>query len=121
LLRAVADAKIALDLDNISISMISLFELQAKVAKLNLPARLAVNAVDVINTIFKVEPFYNPEVIKTSQSLLEVLKDYIDCIIVATAIVLHEDLITEDSRIIANKKFIKERYGIGVFAFKDLK
>ena len=120
LLKAAADERIALDMGSISISMISLFELQAKVAKLGISAGFAANAVDMINTVFRVEPFYNSDVIKISQSLLKLLEDYIDCIIVATAIVLHEDLITEDSRIIANKKTIKEQYGIGIFTFKDL-
>ena len=120
LLKAADDNLVKLDFDHVSISMISIFELQAKAAKLNISSRFTANAVDVINTVFRVEPFYNSDIIRIGQSLLKVLNDYIDCLIVATAIVLHEDLITEDTRIIAIKDFIKKQYRIDIFSFKDL-
>jgi predicted nucleic acid-binding protein len=120
LLRAAADNRISLDFDDVSISMISIFELQAKAAKLGIPARLAVEATETINTVFRIEPFYNPKIIRTSQSLLGTLKDYIDCLIVATAIVLQENLVTEDTKVLAVKKFIKETYRIDIFTFKEL-
>lgn len=120
LLKAIDEGKVNLDLYSIKINMISIFELQAKAAKTKIPTNFTAEAIDAINTIFKVEPFYNPEIMKISYSLLEYLKDYIDCIIVATAVVSGEDLITEDSRINYNKKFIKDKYKIDITNYKEL-
>ena len=120
LLKAIDDNKIKLNFDEITISLISIFELQAKAAKLKVPTNFTAEAIDVIGTVFRIKPFYDPEIIKTSYTLLKQISDYIDCIIVATATVLNEDLITEDSKIIANKKFIKDKFGINVMNYKDL-
>jgi len=100
--------------------MISLFELQAKAAKLNVDPVFTSEAIDIINAEFRVEPFYNSHIIKISKGLLDVLNDYIDCIIVATAIALREDLITEDGRINDNKKELENKYNINIFNYRDL-
>jgi predicted nucleic acid-binding protein len=120
LLAAVDEGKINLDIDDFGINLISIFELQAKAAKLDVDPKFASEAVSVINTEFRVEPFYNPRIIRISNGLLKELNDYIDCIIVATAIALNEDLITEDRKIIDNKKLIKDKYKINVFNYLDL-
>lgn len=46
---------------------------------------------------FRVEPFYEPTVIDISYELRKIIPDYLDCVIVATAAALKEDVITEDS------------------------
>ncbi|MDE1855519.1 MAG: PIN domain-containing protein [Candidatus Micrarchaeota archaeon] len=120
LLRAVDDGKTKLSIENVKISLISIFELQAKAAKLKVPAKFTIEATDVISTAFKVEPFYNPEIIEIGQALLGKLNDYIDCLIVATAVSLKEDLITEDSRIMKNRHYIKEKYKVDVLNYKEV-
>lgn len=120
LLRAIDKGRISINFDKLAISSISIFELQAKAAKLNVSADFTNEAIEVINTVFRIEPFYSPKVVKISSELLDRIKDYIDCIITSTAIALDEDLITEDSKIIGNKKFIKEKYKIDVMSYKEL-
>lgn len=120
LLGAIDSGKIPISFEDIGVSLISLFELQAKVAKLNLPAKLAIDAIDAINEEFRVEPFYNPEITEIASSLSKQFKDYIDCIILATAIALKEDLITEDSKIIGKKDVIKEKYKINILNYRNL-
>jgi PIN domain nuclease of toxin-antitoxin system len=120
LLKAMEENKIKLDLDDFSISSISIFELQAKAAKLEIQTNFTVEAVEVIDTVFKIQPFYNQKVIKISYELLSYIKDYIDCIIVATAIALGEDLITEDSKIHDKKELIKKKYKINILNYHDL-
>lgn len=114
------DGETKLRIEDVKISLISIFELQAKAAKLKIPVNFTIEATDVISTAFKVEPFYNPEIIETGQALLRRLNDYIDCLIVATAIALKEDLITEDSKIMKNRRFIKEKYKIDVLNYKEV-
>ncbi|MEM3608681.1 MAG: hypothetical protein QW238_07445, partial [Candidatus Bathyarchaeia archaeon] len=103
-----------------AVSLISIFELQAKAAKLMVPAEFVVKAVNVMLNAFKVESFYNPEIIKVSYELKKLIPDYIDCVVVATAITLKESLITEDSLILANAEVIKKEYGVNVLSFKDV-
>ena len=95
LLRAMDDGETKLRIEDVKISLISIFELQAKAAKLKIPVNFTIEATDVISTAFKVEPFYNPEIIETGQALLRRLNDYIDCLIVATAIALKEDTLLQ--------------------------
>ena len=66
------------------------------------------------------EPFYNKHIADMADILSRRLNDYIDCIILATAIVLKEDLITEDSKIKKQKKFIAKEYGIHVLSYLDV-
>ncbi|MBS7655460.1 PIN domain-containing protein [Candidatus Bathyarchaeota archaeon] len=120
LLDAIAKGKTSLKLEDITVSLISIFELQAKAAKLMVPAEFVVKATNAIFNAFKVEPFYKPEIIKVSYELKKLIPDYIDCVIVATAIMLKENLITEDSLILANAEAIKKEYGVNVLSFKDV-
>jgi len=120
LLKAVFEDKAKLRLEDFSVSLISIFELQAKAAKLKVPVSTVLSAVKTITKVFKVVPFYDVEVIDKSFELRKHISDYIDCIIVATAIVLKKDLVTEDTLIHENKKLIKENYGVNIFDYKSL-
>ena len=120
LLNAVAKKKADLKLEDISVSLISLFELQAKGAKLNVPTKSIVRAVDAITSGFRVIPFYNAAVIETAGKMRKAMPDYVDCIILATAITNKEELVTEDSRILDKKRRLHEEYGLRVVNFKDL-
>ena len=55
LLKAIADGKVGWKLEEVTVSMISIFELQAKAAKLMVPAEFVVDAVEAIFRAFKVE------------------------------------------------------------------
>ncbi|MBS7612029.1 PIN domain-containing protein [Candidatus Bathyarchaeota archaeon] len=120
LLQAIAKGKTNVKLEEICINLISIFELQAKAAKLGIPAKFMVKAVEAILKAFRVESFYNPEIVEVSYELRKLIPDYIDCVIVATAAVLKEDLVTEDSLILAKKDAITEKYGVKVLSFKDI-
>lgn len=120
LLRAIADEKVNLKLEEVTVNMISLFELQAKAAKLMVPAKPVIDAIKVINMAFKVEPINKPEIIETAYELRKMIPEYIDCVIVSTAVVLKEDLITEDSRILSKKEQLKNKYGVNISSYKDL-
>ncbi|MCL5239513.1 MAG: PIN domain-containing protein [Candidatus Marsarchaeota archaeon] len=120
LLKLIAEHKIDLAFDEIGTSMISLFEIQAKAHKQGLQPRFPIEAIEAINTNFRVAPFCSPEIIETCGLLPSSIKDYIDRIIVATAIALKENLVTEDSRIRKARKALKNEFGIEVFSYKDL-
>jgi len=120
LLRADAEKKAELKLEEVAVSLISIFELQAKAARLNIPAASAVKAVETILTAFKVEPFHTAEIIETSYDLRKIISDYIDCVIVATAIVLKEDLVTEDSLILSRAEAIRKDHKVRVLSFKGI-
>lgn len=119
LLKAMDEGKARFNLREIAINLISIFELQVKAAKTNIPVEITAEAVDVILSEFKVKSFYDRDVIEISQELLPTLVDYFDCLIVATAITLHEVLVTEDSRILAKKKHLKQKYEIEVCRYQD--
>jgi len=120
LLGAVAKGKADLKFEEVTISLISIFELQAKAAKLMIPAKSTVKAVEAILTAFRVEPFHKPEIIEVSYELRKLIPDYVDCVIVATAVVSKEDLATEDSLILANTEAIRKKHGIKVLSFRDI-
>jgi len=120
LLEAMVKGKADLKLEEVIVSLISLFELQAKAAKLMIPAKFTVKAIEAILTTFRVKPFYEPEIIEVSYELRKLIPDYIDCVVVATAAVLKEDLATEDSLILSNLEVIRKEYGIKVLSFKDI-
>lgn len=120
LLRAIADGKVDLKLEEVAVNMISIFELQAKAAKLMVPAKFTIEAVEAILRAFKVEPFHRPEIIEVADAVKKLIPDYIDCVIVATAAVLKEDLATEDSLILSNREPIKKEYGIQTLSYKEL-
>lgn len=104
LLEAIADGQSDLKIKDIVVSLISVFELQAKAAKLKIPSKFTIEAIEIILHGLKVEPFHNPQIIEISSYLRTTIPDYIDCIIVATAASLNEDLTTEDSIILHKKK-----------------
>ncbi|RLE72160.1 MAG: hypothetical protein DRJ45_02360 [Thermoprotei archaeon] len=122
LLRAIIEDKVKLKvkLTDLKLSLISLFELQAKASKLNIPSSNIIKAINTILKTFKIIPFYEDNIIKRAYEIRKVINDYIDCIVVSTAIVLHENLITEDTEIIAAKEFILKKYGIKIFSYKDV-
>lgn len=120
LLAAIVDGRVDLRLSELGVSEISLFELQAKAAKLGVPADVVSGAIDFIVRNLRVVPFYQRDVISVSFELRRRLRDYIDCVIVATAVVSGEDLVTEDSRIHALRSFIESEYGIRVLRYSDL-
>lgn len=119
LLKYIDEGKADINIADLSISSISVFELQAKAAKLGVKPNHTVEAIDVINATFRIEPFFNQEIVRLSWTLLADVKDYIDCIIIATAIAIGEDLVTEDSKIIDKRDFIKGRYKIDILNYKD--
>jgi PIN domain nuclease of toxin-antitoxin system len=100
--------------------MISIFELQAKAAKLMVPAKFVVETVKAISMGFKMETFTRPEIVENSYELKKIIPDYIDCVIISTAAVLNEDLITEDSRILSKREYVKEKYGVNISSYKEL-
>ena len=63
LLRAIADGKIELKFEDIIVNSVSIFELQAKDAKLGVLAGFVVEAIRVILKAFKIEEFYRPRII----------------------------------------------------------
>jgi predicted nucleic acid-binding protein len=120
LLIAIARRKTDVKLEDLSVSLISVFELQAKAAKLNIPARGVIRAVDAIMSAFRVLPFYETRTIEIAQRLRKTVSDYLDCVIVATAISNKEDLATEDSLILDKKVKLFREYNLRVLSLKDL-
>jgi predicted nucleic acid-binding protein len=120
LLRAIADGKVNLKLEELTLNMISVFELQAKAAKLMVPAKFVIEAVKAMLTAFRVESYYRPEIIEVAFGMKKLIPDYVDCLMVATAAVLKEDLVTEDSRILSKRDLIKKKYGIEISRYEEL-
>lgn len=119
ILRAIADGRAKLSFDELKVSLISLFELQAKASKLNISPEHVFRAISVIFMSFYVVPFYELKVIRTAHELKGLFGDYIDGVIVASAAALKEDLLTEDRDIHDSKGFIEEKYGIKVYRYSD--
>ena len=71
--------------------------------------RLKWRAIRVILKAFKIKEFHRPEIIETADELKELISDYIDCVITATAISSRNDLLTEDSLILSQRKQINEK------------
>jgi len=120
LLKAIIEGKAPIRFDEIKLNLISIFELQAKASKLNIPPSRVVKAVNVILKNFTIIPYYKPEIIRCAHELKEVIRDYVDRVIVATAITLREDLITEDTEINKAKEKIKKEYGITIYTYNSL-
>ncbi len=122
LLKAVLEKKVSLDINlaQLKVNLISIFELQAKASKLNIPPEDVYKAMSVVFDVFEIIPFYNKEIIRVSYELNRRLGDYIDSIILSTAVVLKEDLITEDSLILSLRKEIYNRYGINVLCYEEV-
>ncbi len=121
LLRAIAEGRVkGVGFGDLKVSLISLFELQAKASKLGIHPRHVSKAIDAVLRAFPVIPFYRSDVVEEAHRLRELLSDYIDRVVVATAIVLGEDLATEDAQILALRDTIEKHYGIKVLSYKDL-
>jgi predicted nucleic acid-binding protein len=124
LLLAVVEDKIQyrnLSFDLITLNSISLFELQAKAAKLRINNDSIIEALAAISTRFRIERYNSREIIETASSLRQnFFTDYIDCIIIATAIVCREELVTEDSKILRKRKDLLDNYSIEVLSYCDL-
>lgn len=120
LLEAIARGRANLKFEEIAINSISIFELQAKAARLSVPAEFVIKAVEVITNSFRTIPFYRNDVIELSYQLREVIPDYLDCIIAATAVAEKEDLITEDSLILAQADKLEKEYGIKVMSYREI-
>ena len=120
LLLAIAEKKTKLQLEDIDVSLISLFELQAKAAKLRIPADVVNNSTKAVLKTFDVIPFSESAVVETSFRLRNQMTDYIDCMIVGTAAARHEDVVSEDSKIWRARKLLRDEYGVIVHRYKDL-
>ena len=119
LLLAVAENKIKQDrlsFDLVTVNSISLFELQAKAAKLGIKTAWVIDAIGVISKLFRIEPYNSSEIIEIASSLREnFFTDYIDCVIIASAVMMREDLVTEDSKILRRRKDLMEKYDLKIF------
>ena len=120
LLAAVAKKKTNLKIEDISLSLISIFELQAKGAKLNVPAKSTIRAVDAIVSAFRIVPFYEAGIVEAAQRIRKTISDYVDCIILATAIASKDDVVTEDSLVLEKRRKLLKDYDLNVLSFSDL-
>jgi PIN domain nuclease of toxin-antitoxin system len=120
LLASIAKRNTDVKFEDLTVSLISVFELQAKSAKLNIPVKSVIRAVDAIMSGFRVVPFYEPEIIDVGQRIRRMVSDYVDCILIATAIAKKEDLVTEDSLIQEKKGKLLRECNLKVVNFKDL-
>jgi predicted nucleic acid-binding protein len=120
LLKAVVKGKANVKIEEMAVSLISLFELQAKAAKLGVASSTVSEALEAVSKAFRVIPFYEERVVEASFSLRRTISDYIDCVILATAIVSGENLATEDSLIHSKKGFIEKEYNVKIYSFSNL-
>lgn len=122
LLKAIVEGRIKkrISLYELKINLISLFELQAKASKLNIPSERVNKAVNIIVRSFHVTPFYQQDIIKYSFELHKIISDYIDCVVVATAIAFGDELVTEDSIILSVKEEVEKKYGVSIYSYRDL-
>ncbi|HEW94047.1 hypothetical protein DRN84_01650 [Candidatus Geothermarchaeota archaeon] len=122
LLKAIYEnrVKIKLSINDIKINLISLFELQAKASKLNIPPKYVTRGLRVILKRFDVIPFYRDDIIEVAHEVNKILRDYIDSIIISTGISLKENLITQDSIIIRNREILAEKYGVKIYRYEDI-
>ncbi|MEL9991206.1 MAG: PIN domain-containing protein [Thermoproteus sp.] len=118
LLKAIVEGKTDLRLGDLGVSLASVLELQAKAAKLGVPAQRVVRAIRAVFSTFDVVPFYEKEVVEIAAELSRRL-DYIDAVIAATAAARGEDLVTEDSEIHKAKDLIRS-YGVNVLKYADV-
>ena len=114
LFSAMDNKAVKFNLDNTIISQISLFEIQAISAKLGISRSIVSDALNEIRSNFDIVPFEDRQIIQISFKLRKMLPNYIDCVILASAISRKTDILTEDSRIISLKDHINSQYGISV-------
>jgi len=91
-----------------------------KGAKLNIPVKSVIRAVDAIMSASRVVPFYEAGVIEIGEKMKKTVPDYVDCILIATAISNKEDLVTENSLILEKKGKLLKEHNLRVLSFKDL-
>lgn len=123
LLKALVEQRLRrnIGLGDIRINLISIFELQAKAAKLGIPPEHVSRAINTVFKVFNVIPFYRGDIVEQAYKLRrELVNDYIDSIILATAIVENEDLATEDQILLSLKQSVEEIYGIKILNYDDL-
>ncbi|MCD6095132.1 MAG: PIN domain-containing protein [Thermoprotei archaeon] len=122
LLKAVVEkrTKTEISIHDISINLISVFEAQAKASKLNVPPQIVSKGIRVILRTFHIVPFYRDDILSYAHELRKVLIDYIDCIIIATAIIEKGDLITEDRDILKLRDILKREYEVDVHSYNDI-
>ena len=122
LLKAVAErrTKVKIDFSDLKLSLISIFELQAKASKLGISPKRVSRAIDVIFRAFNVVPFYDSDIIEKAHELHRVIPDYVDSIVLATAIYLKEDFATEDSILRSMKSYAEEKYGIRILDYHEI-
>ncbi len=120
LFNAILQKKVDISIYDLSTSLISIFELQAKAAKLGIPHKYVSKAIRFIMKYLNVIDFWDEVIINISFDLRKILPDYIDCVIVATAIKCGDVLLTEDSRIHKAKKHIHKSYGIKIMDYNQL-
>ena len=122
LLRAIVEGRTrrGIGLRDLKVNLISLFELQAKAAKLGIPPGDVARAVNTVLRALPVIPFYRADIIEIAHELRKVLVDYIDCVVVATAAALREDLVTEDRDIHSRREELEKSYGIEILSYRDL-
>ncbi|MHB8361496.1 MAG: PIN domain-containing protein [Thermoplasmataceae archaeon] len=114
LFDAIENTRKPVDFNSISISLISIFEIQAKTAKLGISWEITSQAVDELMKKFEIVPFFGNDIIKTSLEIRQEIPDYIDCIILATAICRKDSLMTEDRRILSFMEKNRKKYEIEI-------
>ena len=124
LLLAVNEKKTApetVSFDRMTLNSISIFELQAKAAKLAVSTSWVKEALEIIYGLFRIEPYNSPKIIEITSSLREnFFTDYIDCVIIATAVVAGEELVTEDSKILRRRTDLTDKYNLKILSYRDL-
>lgn len=120
LLKAIDNNKAILTFGDISLSLVTIFELQAKAAKLGISHDHVINGINAILKGFNVIPFFESDIIRTASELRKKLNDYIDCIIVASAVHHGGKLVTEDKGVLSKKGSLKKTYGIQIYTYKEL-
>ena len=120
LLAEIASHRVDLELADCGVSSISIFELQAKSAKLSIPAKFVTEGLQAIEDGFRVHSFHDPDILGISFELRKLIPDYIDAVIVATAAARDKQLLTEDSRILRAKGSLEKDYGLKVSSFREI-
>lgn len=121
LFSEITNGSVNFDLDAALVSEISLFEVQAKSSKFSISHSVVTEAIKAIRSNFEVVPYDEEKVIQTSFDLRKIHQDYIDCVIVASAVSRGLDLLTEDQRILSIRKKISAQYGISVHQLSQLR